>query len=748
MIHRKRLAALLLGMSVTFSAFGPMSSLAAVWEKTGTGVYEGSGGTSITGVMARGIDVSHWKQSINWNAVAADDVQFVMLGTRYENAVDPYFDANAKGAYNAGIRVGAYIYSYATTTAMAEQEADFVLSLIKDYPISYPVVIDVEAAEMSSLSPQQLADIINAFCKKIENAGYYPMYYTNEYWLTSKIDTAKIPYDVWAARYDVKPTYNGAAIWQATNQGQVNGISGNVDINFAFKDLASKLPADRWRYINDQWYYYKAYVKQTGWINDGQSWYYLNADGTQYKGWLLYNNEYYYLLPTTGQMAVGWQQVDDGWYYLKEDGRMANEWVLVDGSYYYLLNGKMITKWLRIGSDYYYLKDDGSMVTGWRQLDGYWYYFGEDGRLVRGWQQVDGKYYYLKNDGTMVTGWQTIDNGTSYFSADGVLAQKWQKIGDYWYYFGTDGKMMTGWIQLDGRYYYLHTDGRMVTGWQSDGTNKYYMDLESGKMSVDWKQIDGSWYYFNTSGHMITGWLKIDGKYYYMNPSDGKMISNGSFVINNVNYTFNQNGECLNEASAIDGGSAGSIYTTPSGNGQNVSSGNNVPGGNSNMPGSNSNLPGSNSNLPGGSQLPGGDSNMPGSAAPGGNTNNQMPGNNSNINTPGGSGVTVGNSNNGMGTVPGGNTNSTPNTNAPGSGYPNITTPGGSSNLPGSSQLPGNSNNNSSYPSNNNSNNSYPGISGNNNSYPGNPGSSNNTTPGSNSNNSGPLQQYQTGGPR
>ena len=63
-----------------------------------------------------------------------------MIGARYNNAVDPYFETNVRGAAAAGLRVGVYLYSYATTTAMAESDADFVLNLIKDYPISYPVV--------------------------------------------------------------------------------------------------------------------------------------------------------------------------------------------------------------------------------------------------------------------------------------------------------------------------------------------------------------------------------------------------------------------------------------------------------------------------------------------------------------------------------------------------------------------------------------------------------------------------------
>ena len=133
MKSKKRLTALLLSMSMSAAAIAAnpgMSAYAAAWEKMANGAYQASDGSSITGVYERGIDVSHWKQTIDWNKVAADDVKFVMLGTRYNNEVDPYFGTNAIGAFNAGIKVGAYLYSYATTVAMAEAEADFVMNLI------------------------------------------------------------------------------------------------------------------------------------------------------------------------------------------------------------------------------------------------------------------------------------------------------------------------------------------------------------------------------------------------------------------------------------------------------------------------------------------------------------------------------------------------------------------------------------------------------------------------------------------
>ena len=139
-------------------------------SKIEDGVYQLRDGTPVAGIWARGIDVSHWQGSIDWQQVAANDISFVMLGTRYNGQVDPRFHENATNAANAGIQLGIYIYSYATDVAMAEAEADFVLDLIKDYPVSYPVAFDVEATVQSTLSPDLLADMVNAFCRKIEDA--------------------------------------------------------------------------------------------------------------------------------------------------------------------------------------------------------------------------------------------------------------------------------------------------------------------------------------------------------------------------------------------------------------------------------------------------------------------------------------------------------------------------------------------------------------------------------------------------
>lgn len=215
------------------------------------------------GAIARGIDVSYWNQNIDWDRVAADGIQFAMLATRFRGQEDPFFSANADAASKAGIRLGAYLYSYATSVEMAEQEADFVLEVIKDYPISFPVVFDAEdSATLGTLSPSEISRIIDAFCKKIEAAGYYPMVYANDYWLNNKIDMSGLPYDVWVARYQERFTYASPAMWQASNTGSVDGISGNVDINYLYKDYTQIISGTGWRTIGGKQYYYQDHAMQ------------------------------------------------------------------------------------------------------------------------------------------------------------------------------------------------------------------------------------------------------------------------------------------------------------------------------------------------------------------------------------------------------------------------------------------------------------------------------------------------------
>lgn len=192
----------------------------------------------------KGIDVSKHNGTIDWAKVKAAGVQFAMLRAgygRYDNQKDEQFEANYKGATAAGIPVGAYHYSYATTAEQAKQEAEVFLGWIKGKNLTYPVAFDIEDKKQANLGVSVISDIIRAFCETVEAAGYYVVVYANKDWLTNRIDAdCKSRYDIWLAQWTSKPTYTGSyGMWQYTSDGAVDGIAGRVDMNIAYKDYPS-----------------------------------------------------------------------------------------------------------------------------------------------------------------------------------------------------------------------------------------------------------------------------------------------------------------------------------------------------------------------------------------------------------------------------------------------------------------------------------------------------------------------------
>lgn len=505
------------------------------WKKV-NGVYQMPDGSAIQNVLARGIDVSRWQGEINWSQVAADDVSFVMLGTRSKGAVDPYFHRNIQQASAAGVKVGVYIYSLATTVEMAEAEADFVLDLIHDYPVSYPVAFDMEDSTQGNLSKEELAAIANAFCKKISDSGYYPIIYANENWLKNKLDMSLMDYPVWVARYSARPSYQNPVMWQATSTGSVKGINGNVDIDFQFKDFSGQIPANTWRTINGKRYYYSNYAKQkNAWAQDSSDWYYMDSEGLASTGWITVSGSRYYLDETTGKMQTGWRQDQGKWYYL-------------GGS--------------------------GAVKKGWIEDNGAWYYTDSNGIMQTGWLDADGKRYYMESSGKMAVGW-TNQNGK-------------------WYYLDASGALAKGWIQDNGSWYCSDTNGVMQTGWLSEGGKRYYLK-GSGVMATGWREMDGAWYYFDGSGAMTTGMIEVNGLHYYMDPSTGRMAAGQTLEIGGAVYEAAADGHLIpqgqeesgstNQESASDsaGTASGSSGTSsnpiiiPSNGSGNSSSSQNVP---------------------------------------------------------------------------------------------------------------------------------------------------------------------------
>ncbi len=206
--------------------------------------YESEEYTAVTGV-----DVSFWQGDIDWQAVAADgiDFAFIRLGNRWSTdghlEIDSCFAANIQGAQAAGLDVGVYFFSQALTEEEAVEEAEFVLEALEGYNLELPVVFDWEPisgeeSRTGNMDYSVLDDLAIAFCDRVAADGYEPMIYFNQYFGYLYYDLSRLTdYGFWYAGYFSSNTpnfYYAFDIWQYTSSGSVSGIAGNADLNLMF----------------------------------------------------------------------------------------------------------------------------------------------------------------------------------------------------------------------------------------------------------------------------------------------------------------------------------------------------------------------------------------------------------------------------------------------------------------------------------------------------------------------------------
>lgn len=207
--------------------------------------YHGTDG-SRQSVLA--VDVSAYQTYVDWEALHAAGVEVAMLRVGYrgygtgEMVEDSMFATHAADAAAAGIEIGVYFFSQAISYDEGVAEANYVLNIIRDYSITCPVAIDTEAvwddtARTINLDVTTRTDTIVAFCETIKAAGYTPMIYSNRNWFVQSLDLTRLGgYEFWVAHYSNQPdfpyVYTG---WQYTNEGQISGIDGSVDLNVWFK---------------------------------------------------------------------------------------------------------------------------------------------------------------------------------------------------------------------------------------------------------------------------------------------------------------------------------------------------------------------------------------------------------------------------------------------------------------------------------------------------------------------------------
>ena len=228
--------------------FGPGDEQDAEEAKPAPEPPEPPGAEAVTGWEGdppyRFVDVSRYQGLIDWAQVAAAGYKGAMLKTVSTNYklskradglyIDPTFETNYRNARAAGLDVGVYYYTYATSEAMADAELALLRQAVYGKKFSLPICVDVEENKLKQLSTLDLSNLTAYALEQVEKMGFYAQLYTYTGY-KYELDMARLSsrWDVWLADYTGKTpnvTFNYNA-HQHTSEGSVPGINGPVDLD-------------------------------------------------------------------------------------------------------------------------------------------------------------------------------------------------------------------------------------------------------------------------------------------------------------------------------------------------------------------------------------------------------------------------------------------------------------------------------------------------------------------------------------
>lgn len=197
----------------------------------------------------KGIDVSQWQGSINWDKVKSQiDFAILRLGwisSKGKHTLDSQFERNYSECKRLRIPIGIYVYNYANTEDMAKNGANWTIQKLNGKTLELPVYIDMEDKTIVGLGKDKLTNICIAFNTIIEGSKRWAGVYANLNWFNNYLnkDVIKAKYTTWIAHYGVnEDKYKGVYdMLQYSSTGKVNGINGNVDMNILYRNLIAEI---------------------------------------------------------------------------------------------------------------------------------------------------------------------------------------------------------------------------------------------------------------------------------------------------------------------------------------------------------------------------------------------------------------------------------------------------------------------------------------------------------------------------
>ena len=229
--------------------FGPGDKQDAGEVKPAPEPHEPPGAEAVTGWEGdppyRFVDVSRYQGLIDWAQVAAAGYKGAMLRAVSTNRklskrahglyIDTTFESNYRNAKAAGLDVGVYYYTNATSEAMADAELALLRQALRGKALTLPVAVDLESLNLVGMPYGDLSNLAAYHLEQIEKMGFFAQLYTYTSYANAHLDMARLSgrWDVWLADYTgktpkVRFKYNAH---QHTSKGSVPGINGPVDLD-------------------------------------------------------------------------------------------------------------------------------------------------------------------------------------------------------------------------------------------------------------------------------------------------------------------------------------------------------------------------------------------------------------------------------------------------------------------------------------------------------------------------------------
>lgn len=196
----------------------------------------------------QGLDLSAAQgYNVNFAAIKAAGNDFVILragfgsALRYPSQFDPTFEGNYKKAKAAGLKVGAYWYTYCTTTAGAVEEAKAFVKALSGKQFEMPVYMDIEEMSQFNTGKSNCSAMAAAFCDQLEKSGFFAGIYCSTYWGTAYLtDEVRSKYAYWDAEWGSRCTYKGTyGMWQNGTAYVSGSGTGAIDHDYCYVDYPS-----------------------------------------------------------------------------------------------------------------------------------------------------------------------------------------------------------------------------------------------------------------------------------------------------------------------------------------------------------------------------------------------------------------------------------------------------------------------------------------------------------------------------